>query len=186
MRQHSTGSAWTPAQEFKILKFFVQNAEQVIPREELLNEAFGYHNYPSIRTVDNHILKLRQKLEKDSGNPVHFRTGHGAGYTSSCANKKTRPSRMHTVGRVKFVDLSHTNRILTQYRARRWYTVRGSSKVRFGEVTVRYENNRPYRFGGCSFVVALLLLSGSPLLAQVADQVATGPTQSWFPRAMPR
>ncbi len=91
MRQHSTGSAWTPAQEFKILKFFVQNAEQVIPREELLNEAFGYHNYPSIRTVDNHILKLRQKLEKDSGNPVHFRTGHGAGYTSSCANKKTRP-----------------------------------------------------------------------------------------------
>ena len=67
------------AQEFKILKFFVQNAERVISREELL-QVLGYHNYPSTRTIDNHVLKLRQKLEKDSANPVHFRTVHGAGY----------------------------------------------------------------------------------------------------------
>ncbi len=68
------------AQEFKTLKFMVQNAERVITRDELLNEVWGYHNYPSTRTVDNHILKLRQKLEKDPGNPVHFRTVHGVGY----------------------------------------------------------------------------------------------------------
>jgi len=68
------------AQEFKTLKFLVQNAERVITRDELLNEVWGYQNYPSTRTVDNHILKLRQKLEKDPANPVHFRTVHGMGY----------------------------------------------------------------------------------------------------------
>ena len=67
-------------QEFKTLKFMVQNPERVISREELLNQVWGYQNYPSTRTVDNHILKLRQKLEGDPSNPVHFRTFHGAGY----------------------------------------------------------------------------------------------------------
>jgi DNA-binding response OmpR family regulator len=68
------------AQEFKILRFMLQNPERVISREELLNMVWGYQNYPSTRTVDNHILKLRQKLEKDPANPVHFRTVHSAGY----------------------------------------------------------------------------------------------------------
>lgn len=68
------------AQEFKTLKFLLQNPERVISRDELLNEVWGYQNYPSTRTVDNHILKLRQKLETDPANPVHFRTVHGMGY----------------------------------------------------------------------------------------------------------
>ena len=68
------------AQEFKILKFMSENVARVISREELLNEVWGYQNYPSTRTVDNHILRLRQKLEKDPSNPVHFRTVHSAGY----------------------------------------------------------------------------------------------------------
>jgi len=68
------------AQEFKTFQFLVQNAERVISRDELLNEVWGYQNYPSTRTVDNHILKLRQKLEKDPSSPVHFRTVHGMGY----------------------------------------------------------------------------------------------------------
>jgi DNA-binding response OmpR family regulator len=68
------------AQEFKTLKFLVQNADRVISRDELLNEVWGYHNYPTTRTVDNHILKLRQKLERDPANPTHFRTIHGMGY----------------------------------------------------------------------------------------------------------
>jgi DNA-binding response OmpR family regulator len=46
---------------------------------ELLNEVWGYENYPCARTVDNHILRLRQKLERDPSHPVHFRTVHGAG-----------------------------------------------------------------------------------------------------------
>jgi len=68
------------SQEFKVLKFMVQNCERMLSREELLNTVWGYQNYPSTRTVDNHILKLRQKLEKDPSNPVHFRTVHSAGY----------------------------------------------------------------------------------------------------------
>jgi DNA-binding response OmpR family regulator len=68
------------AQEFKVLKFFVQNQDRVVSREELLNEVWGYQSYPSTRTVDNHILKLRQKLEKDPAQPLHFKTVHGAGY----------------------------------------------------------------------------------------------------------
>ncbi len=68
------------AQEFKVLKFMSCNPGRVISREELLNEVWGYQNYPSTRTVDNHILRLRQKLEKDPSNPLHFRTVHSAGY----------------------------------------------------------------------------------------------------------
>ena len=68
------------AQEFKTFQFLVQNADRVLSRDELLNEVWGYQNYPSTRTVDNHILKLRQKLEKDPSSPVHFRTVHGMGY----------------------------------------------------------------------------------------------------------
>jgi DNA-binding response OmpR family regulator len=68
------------SQEFKVLKFMIHNAERVLSREELLNSVWGYQNYPSTRTVDNHILRLRQKLEKDPANPVHFRTLHSSGY----------------------------------------------------------------------------------------------------------
>lgn len=68
------------SQEFKMLKFMVLNPERVISREELLNEVWGYQHYPTTRTVDNHLLKLRQKLEPDPANPAHFRTVHGAGY----------------------------------------------------------------------------------------------------------
>jgi|ERR1700730_6179836 len=66
--------------EFKTLRYFIQNARRVISRDELLNEVWGYENYPCTRTVDNHILRLRQKLERDPSRPVHFRTVHGAGY----------------------------------------------------------------------------------------------------------
>ena len=71
--------ALTP-QEFKVLKYFTANPERVISRDELLNEVWGYNCYPSTRTVDNHIMKLRQKLEDDPLTPIHFKTVHGAGY----------------------------------------------------------------------------------------------------------
>ena len=67
-------------QEFKTLKCFLLNPERVFSRSELLNEAWGYENYPTSRTVDTHVLRLRQKLERDPANPVHFRTVHGTGY----------------------------------------------------------------------------------------------------------
>ena len=68
------------ALEFKTLKYLAQNARRVISRDELLNEVWGYENYPCTRTVDNHILRLRQKLEGNPSQPTHFRTVHGAGY----------------------------------------------------------------------------------------------------------
>jgi DNA-binding response OmpR family regulator len=68
------------AQEFKTLKFFLENSQRVITREELLKHVWGYQDSVSTRTIDNHILKLRQKLEKEPAKPVHFHTVHGIGY----------------------------------------------------------------------------------------------------------
>jgi len=68
------------AQQFKVLRFMVQNSGRVLSREELLNQVWGFHCYPTTRTVDNHILKLRQKLEPEPSNPVHFLTVFCVGY----------------------------------------------------------------------------------------------------------
>jgi len=68
------------AHEFKLLKFFTENINTVLSRELLLNEVWGYHSYPTTRTVDNQMLKLRQKLEPDPSNPTHLLTIYGAGY----------------------------------------------------------------------------------------------------------
>jgi DNA-binding response OmpR family regulator len=68
------------AKEFKTLEFLTKNAERVISRDELLNEVWGYQNYPCTRTVGNHILKLRRKLERDPSRPSHFLTVHSLGY----------------------------------------------------------------------------------------------------------
>ena len=66
--------------EFKTLEYFIKNPRKVISRDELLNEVWGYENYPCTRTVDNHILKLRQKLEAEPAHPKHFHTVHSSGY----------------------------------------------------------------------------------------------------------
>jgi DNA-binding response OmpR family regulator len=68
------------SKEFKLLAYLINNPRRVISRDELLNEVWGYENYPSTRTVDNHILKLRKKLETDPAQPKHFDTVHCAGY----------------------------------------------------------------------------------------------------------
>ena len=67
-------------QEFKTLKCFLSNPGRIFSRGELLREAWGYENYPSTRTVDNHVLRLRQKIERDPARPVHFLTVHRVGY----------------------------------------------------------------------------------------------------------
>jgi DNA-binding response OmpR family regulator len=68
------------AHEFKLLKFFTENAERVLTRDVLLNAVWGYKFCPTTRTVDNQILKLRQKLEPNPTNPRHLLTIYGAGY----------------------------------------------------------------------------------------------------------
>jgi hypothetical protein len=66
--------------EFKLLRFLIKTPEQVFSRSELLNEVWGYNNYPSTRTVDNHVCMLRQKLEPIPARPIHFLTVRGMGY----------------------------------------------------------------------------------------------------------
>jgi DNA-binding response OmpR family regulator len=75
--------------EFELLKIFSRSPGRVFSREELLNEICGYthhQDYPGTRVVDNHIMRLRQKLEPDPASPRYFLTMHGAGYKfqSSC------------------------------------------------------------------------------------------------------
>jgi len=77
--------------EFRLLRFLVQNAGRVISRDELLDQVWGYENYPCTRTVDNHILRLRQKLELDPARPVHFHTVHGVGYKFVLKTSRTVP-----------------------------------------------------------------------------------------------
>ena len=67
-------------QEFKLLKYLAASVDRVVSREELLNEVWGYQNYPSTRTVDNYVLRLRQKLEPEPASPRFLLTMHGAGY----------------------------------------------------------------------------------------------------------
>jgi hypothetical protein len=80
VRRSSGEQVALTTQEFETLKCFLLNPDRVFSRDELLNEAWGYENYPATRTVDNHVLKLRHKLERDPANPVHFRTVYGVGY----------------------------------------------------------------------------------------------------------
>ncbi len=66
--------------EFEILKFFIQNKGRTVSRDELLDKVWGYEIYPTSRTVDNHIVKLRKKIEEDPESPKHILTVYGIGY----------------------------------------------------------------------------------------------------------
>jgi len=66
--------------EAKMLALLVCNSGKVVSRNEFLSKVWGYESFPTTRTVDFHILKLRQKIEPDSDKPVHILTVHGVGY----------------------------------------------------------------------------------------------------------
>ncbi|MHC4991826.1 MAG: response regulator transcription factor [Planctomycetota bacterium] len=66
--------------EFEILRFFTSRRGQVVSRHDLLNSVWGYAGSPNTRTVDAHIVKLRQKIEDDPRHPKHILTVHGLGY----------------------------------------------------------------------------------------------------------
>ncbi len=69
----------TPA-EYNLLSYFVQNPDRPLTRDMILNSVWGYEFFPNTRTVDAHVVKLRQKLEPDPNVPRHFLTVHGVGY----------------------------------------------------------------------------------------------------------
>ena len=66
--------------EYNLLTYFLQNPDRALTREVILNSVWGYTCLPHTRTVDAHVVRLRQKLESDAGHPRHFLTVHGVGY----------------------------------------------------------------------------------------------------------
>jgi two-component system alkaline phosphatase synthesis response regulator PhoP len=66
--------------EYEILRLLVRHRGEVITRDRMLNEVWGYEACPTTRTVDSHMVKLRQKLEADPANPKHILSIYGEGY----------------------------------------------------------------------------------------------------------
>ena len=71
---------WLTRKEFELLRCLVEHRGEVLTRDRLLNEVWGYDQFPTTRTVDTHILRLRQKFETDPEQPAHIVTVHGQGY----------------------------------------------------------------------------------------------------------
>jgi two-component system alkaline phosphatase synthesis response regulator PhoP len=68
------------SKEFDLLKYFLVHSGEAISRDRLLEEVWGYDRFPTTRTVDAHIVRLRQKLEPKPDDPRYFLTVHGVGY----------------------------------------------------------------------------------------------------------
>ena len=68
------------AKEFALLAYFVAHPTETLSRDRLLDAVWGYDNYPNTRTVDTHIVHLRQKLEPNPEEPKFILTVHGTGY----------------------------------------------------------------------------------------------------------
>lgn len=66
--------------EMDILKYLIGHKGEVVTRDDLLQEIWGYKNYPVTRTIDNHILKLRKKIEENPSHPKHILSVYGSGY----------------------------------------------------------------------------------------------------------
>ncbi|MGH7278369.1 MAG: response regulator transcription factor [Candidatus Rokuibacteriota bacterium] len=66
--------------EFDLLAYLLEHRGEVITRERLLDEVWGYERFPTTRTVDTHILRLRRKFEADPDRPAWIVTAHGQGY----------------------------------------------------------------------------------------------------------
>ena len=66
--------------EFEILRYLIRRRGEIVTRDQLLDEVWGYESSPVTRTVDNHIARLRQKIEPDPSEPQHIITVHRLGY----------------------------------------------------------------------------------------------------------
>ena len=66
--------------EFKILRLFVENRGRVISRNEILNRVWGYESFPTTRTVDNYVVKIRRAIEDDPTNPKWIVSVRSVGY----------------------------------------------------------------------------------------------------------
>ncbi|MBL9136029.1 MAG: response regulator transcription factor [Verrucomicrobiales bacterium] len=73
--------------EFAMLRLFLDHPSEVISRERFLDLVWGVTAYPTTRTVDRHVVSLRQKIEDDPARPVWIQTVHGAGYRFEDSNR---------------------------------------------------------------------------------------------------
>ena len=84
IRSHDVRRAGKPielsAKEFALLAYLISHPAETLSRDRLLDAVWGYENYPNTRTVDTHIVHLRQKLELNPGEPRFILTVHGSGY----------------------------------------------------------------------------------------------------------
>ncbi len=77
--------------EADILRMLVEHRGEVVSRQDLLRRVWGYVHLPTTRTVDNHIARLRKKVERDVEKPVHVVTVHGLGYRFESQLLKEEP-----------------------------------------------------------------------------------------------
>jgi DNA-binding response OmpR family regulator len=77
---HNGGPLTLSPREFEILKYLIKRRGQIVTREELLDNVWGVSRHLFTRTVDNHIAKLRQKIEPRPADPTYLVTLHRVGY----------------------------------------------------------------------------------------------------------
>ncbi len=86
-RKYEAFKSGTPLEmtprEFELLKYFIRHRDETVTRDQLLDDVWGYDNFPLTRTVDNHIARLRQKIEQTPAEPQYIITVHRIGYKFS-------------------------------------------------------------------------------------------------------
>jgi len=78
--QNSDGDVRMSHKEYEILQYLMEHKNEVVSRYDLLNKVWGYESQPTTRTVDNFMLRLRQRIEENPNEPKHILTVHGVGY----------------------------------------------------------------------------------------------------------
>ncbi len=82
------GTSDLTRKECMVIKYLVERAGEVVSRDQLLDAVWGYHIYPTNRTIDNFILKLRKILEDDARDPKYIETIRGVGYRFAHTGRK--------------------------------------------------------------------------------------------------
>lgn len=78
--ENKEGDVRMSHKEYEILQYLMEHKNEVVSRYDLLNKVWGYESQPTTRTVDNFMLRLRQRIEENPNEPKHILTVHGVGY----------------------------------------------------------------------------------------------------------
>jgi len=78
--KNNDGDVRMSHKEYEILQYLLEHKNEVVSRYDLLNKVWGYESQPTTRTVDNFMLRLRQRIEENPNDPKYILTVHGVGY----------------------------------------------------------------------------------------------------------